>query len=240
MENRNYKCPDCKDTGFILTYDDAGYCYARTCTCRVLREAKIRLEQSGLSKEFERKSLDNYETFNIPQLEDAKMTVIQYIETFADRRYLLANSLMLCGQAGAGKTHLGTACCMQLINKGIPVVYMGYREEITRLKSIVMDELSYAENMNRYKCAQVLYIDDFLKGKITEADTNVIYEIVNYRYNNRLPVIVSTEKTLDELVNYDEAIGSRLVDMCYGHIIVFEGEELNYRLYRGLINRGSV
>ena len=74
---------------------------------------------------------------------------------------------------------------------------------------------------------------DFLKGKITEADINIVYEIVNYRYNNHLPLIISTEKTLDDLISFDEAVGSRLIEMCRGHIIVFEGRKLNYRLYRG-------
>ena len=113
------------------------------------------------------------------------------------------------------------------------MIYMGYREEMTALKSKVTDELAYSSEINRYKKAQVLFIDDFLKGKITEADVNIVYEIVNYRYNNKLPVIISTEKTLDDLINFDEAIGSRLIEMCSGHIIVFSGKKLNYRLYRG-------
>jgi DNA replication protein DnaC len=87
--------------------------------------------------------------------------------------------------------------------------------------------------MNRYKRADELFIDDFLKGKITETDLNIIYEIINYRYNNNLPVILSTEKTLDDLVNFDEATASRLIEMSKGHIIVFEGKKLNYRLYGG-------
>ena len=240
MNNRKYECPVCRDVGYVLEYDDAGHCYGMPCKCRAERITRAQLEQSGLAKGFSEKSIDNYETYNIPQLEDAKKTVIQYIDTFLERRDMLANSLMLCGQVGAGKTHLGAACCVQLIAKGIPVVYMGYREVITHLKAIVMDELYYTDTMNRYKKAQVLFIDDFLKGKITEADTNIIYEIVNYRYNNKLPIIISSEKTLEDIVNYDEAIGSRLIDMCYGHIIMFSGDELNYRLYRGVMDHGSI
>ena len=62
---------------------------------------------------------------------------------------------------------------------------------------------------------------------------NIVYEIVNYRYNNNLPVIISTEKKPGELIEFDEAIASRLLEMCYSHIIIFSGEELNYRLYKG-------
>ena len=76
----------------------------------------------------------------------------------------------------------------------------------------------------------VLYIDDMLKGRLTETDVNVMYEIVNYRYMNNLPLIISTEKNLDELLVFDEATGSRIIEMCIGNIIYLEGKELNYRL----------
>lgn len=233
MDKMVYEWPECRDTGYIFCEDDKGYSYAKPCKCRAIKEAKARLERSGLAKEFMTKSFDNYQTCNIQQLEDAKETVMQYARNFEKWRDTDANSLMLCGQAGAGKTHLGTACSRKLIEEGIPVIYMGYREEMTALKAKVTDDMAYSAEINRYKKAEVLFIDDFLKGKITEADVNIVYEIVNYRYNNKLPIIISTEKTLDDLVNFDEAIGSRLVEMCFGHIIIFSGKKLNYRLYRG-------
>ena len=233
MDNKIYECPLCEDRGYILRVDDNGCSYAEPCKCRAIKDSRERLERSGLAKEFKKKTFDNFRTCNHPVLEDAKRTVMQYAERFEEVRNTDSNSLMLCGQVGAGKTHLGTACSVYLIDHGIPVIYMGYREEMTALKAKVTDKQAYAADMNRYKKAAVLFIDDFLKGKLTEADVNVIYEIVNYRYNNNLPVIISTEKTLDAIVNFDEAIGSRLIEMCRGNIIVFAGEKLNYRLYRG-------
>ena len=158
--------------------------------------------------------------------------MIERLRALADENRL-PHAMMLCGQVGAGKTHLGTACSMKLINQGVPVIYMGYREEITALKARIIDPDLYNREMNRYKRANVLFIDDFLKGKVTETDLNIIYEIINYRYNNNLPVILSTEKTLDDLIIFDEATASRLIEMSKGHIIVFEGKKLNYRLYGG-------
>lgn len=233
MDERKYDCPECKDTGLIYFEDEKGYTFAKPCRCRAVREAKARLERSGLAKLFKSKSFDTFRTCSNAQLEDAKKTSMQYTSMFEARKGSDVRSLLLCGQVGAGKTHLGTACCVQLIDKGIPVIYMGYREEMTALKSKVTDEAAYSSEMNRYKKAPVLFIDDFLKGKITEADVNIVYEIVNYRYNNNLPLIISTEKKLNDLIIFDEAIGSRLIEMCRGYIIEFEGKELNYRLYKG-------
>ena len=229
----NSTCPECNGTGFVLYKSADGYEYARPCRCILLKEARERLAQSGLAMGFQKKTFDDFNTCNNPMLEDAKNTVLQYTENITVNRDLSGNSLMLCGQVGAGKTHLGTACSMRLIDEGIPVIYLGYREAITALKAKVVDSAIYQKELQKYKTAQMLFIDDFLKGKTTEADVNIVYEIVNHRYNNRLSIILSTEKNLDDLIRFDEAIASRLIEMCRGHIVVFKGSNLNYRLYRG-------
>lgn len=108
---------------------------------------------------------------------------------------------------------------------------MAYRNAVTRIKQNIMDEEVYNRELNQYTSAQVLYIDDLLKGRLTETDINIMYEIVNYRYMNNMPVIISTEKSTDDLLAFDEAIGSRLIEMCRGNIIQLQGRELNYRLY---------
>ncbi len=191
------------------------------------------MERSGLAKEFREKTFENYYTGGNHQREEALNKAKHYVKEFHKIRDDTHNSMMLCGQVGAGKTHLGTACSMELIRQEVPVIYMGYREEMTALKARLMEPDIYNREMNRFKRGEVLFIDDFLKGKVTEADLNIIYEIINYRYNNNLPVILSTEKTLDDLVNFDEATASRLIEMSRGYIIVFEGKKLNYRLYGG-------
>ena len=48
-------------------------------------------------------------------------------------------------------------------------------------------------------------------------------------------MIISTEKSVKEILNWDEAIGSRIIEMCQGNVIEFpRGLENNYRL-RGVI-----
>ena len=94
-----------------------------------------------------------------------------------------------------------------------------------------MDDVYYDRERKRYATARVLYIDDLFKGKITESDINIMYEIINYRYINRLPVIVSTELFLNDLIECDEAIGSRIMELCKGNLISFREKELNYRVY---------
>ena len=48
---------------------------------------------------------------------------------------------------------------------------------------------------------------------------------------NNLPFIISTERSLQELLDFDEAVSSRIIEMCRGNIVKLQGKELNYRLY---------
>jgi DNA replication protein DnaC len=81
------------------------------------------------------------------------------------------------------------------------------------------------------KYARVLLIDDLFKGSISKSDINIIFEVLNHRYFNNLPVIVSTEKSFDELIEIDEAVGSRIIEMGKGYLVVMKGKKLNYRIY---------
>lgn len=225
-----YECLKCKDTGFIYREDELGYEVACRCECFEIRRARDMMKRSGISAEFQKKTFDNFKTGNNPQLSNAKVKAMQYVKNFAQMEHGRYNSIIFCGQVGAGKTHLGTAICGELMNSGVAVIYMAYRNAVTKIKQNIIDEEVYNRELNQYTSARVLYIDDLLKGRLTETDINIMYELVNYRYMNNMPVIISTEKAPEELLVFDEATGSRLIEMCRGNIIQLQGKELNYRL----------
>ena len=123
------------------------------------------------------------------------------------------------------------AICNELMDRGISVVYMGYRDALTNIKQNMMDSVYYNKMMNRYKNARVLFVDDLFKGKITDSYINIMFELINHRYFNNLPVIVSSECGVGRLMDIDEALGSRLVEMSKGRVVELRGRELNYRMY---------
>lgn len=201
------------------------------CECRKLKEAKNMLKMSGIAKAFQDRNFDNFKPTNKKTM-NAKMVSLNYVEEFERIAGERNNSIAFLGQVGAGKTHLSIAIGNALIKKEIPVIYMEYRIAITGLKRNMLDDIYYRNQIGKYQNAKVLIIDDLFKGKITESDLNIIFEIINHRYFNGLPVVISSEKTEMDLLDIDEAIGSRIMEMCKGRMIVFEGVDLNYRLRR--------
>ena len=222
----NYKCNKCRDLTFII--NDG---VATPCECRAVKEAKDILRKSGISEEFRNKNFENFKTINDSQSINAYNKAKEYSNNFHIIKNNTQNSIMFMGQPGSGKTHLSLSIANVLMDNGVGVVYMGYRDCIIRFKQNIMDASAYESMMSRYKSCKVLLIDDLFKGSITSSDLNVIFEIVNHRYFNNLPMIISSEKRREELLKIDEAIGSRILEMCGEYNVELKGSRLNYRIY---------
>ena len=123
-----------------------------------------------------------------------------------------------------------SAIANNLIRRKTNVVYMPYREIIIELKQNVMNGDIYNEMMGKYKKAEVLLIDDLFKGQISPSDINIMFEIINYRYMSNLPMLISTENTIDEIIGIDEALGSRIHEMVGDYKAEISGTKSNYRL----------
>ena len=221
-----YKCSKCRDMTFII--DDG---VAIPCECRALREAEDILRRSGISSEFRSKTFDNFNYTRDVQLMNAYRAATKYVRDFYDIEKVKNNSIMFMGQVGSGKTHLSLAIANALMDRGVGVLYMEYRDSVVRIKQNIMDQVYYHREMNRYKNCRVLLVDDLFKGSITGSDVNIMFEIINHRYFNNLPLIVSCEKGVSEILDIDEGVGSRLVEMCKGSAVEIRGKRLNYRVY---------
>lgn len=225
------ECTRCDKDGYRIEQRKVdGYNYmldfAVKCECGKHERLKFnsKLQKSGIGDNFKSKNFENYIT-PTPELQKIKETCKIYARDFLKMQFEKRNSLYICGAVGSGKTHLATAISNQLLQSAIQVEYFEYREKMTKLKQIITDNQQYEREM-RCKKTKVLFIDDFLKGKITESDINIIYELINYRYQVGLPMIITSERNIVEILQIDEAIGSRLAEMCN---IVKIGAE-NHRL----------
>ena len=227
------ECEFCNGTGYEAINVDGEIQFVE-CRCNKMKLSdKYRLH-SSIGAGLKDMTFDSFIADDSEVLTNAKNKAMYYVRDFDNKAGWRNNSILFHGQPGSGKTHLGIAISNALLDKEYEVVYMPYRNAITEVKQNITNYDVYRKLMSRYSKCGVLYIDDFLKGKISEADVNVIYEIVNYRYNNNLPMILSTEKSLEEMLDFDEAIGSRIIEMCKESIIKFDGVRLNYRIYGGI------
>ena len=208
----------------------------KQCECVEMQNTKKLWEEFGIKPE-EIKRLSEYEVYN-QELKSVREKVVKYVESFKENREKRENSLGLFGQSGAGKTHIALAVARALIEKGIAVTYMPYLETMRILKASALDVIEYDKLINRYSKCKVLIIDDLFKDKLkngklatdlTEADMKHIYPILNYRYINKLPMIISSECYPEQLMTLDEALGGRILESCSDFGIEFS-KNCNYRI----------
>ncbi len=230
-----YDCPKCLNRGTIAFPREDGSIYTEECGCMKIRRCVWEMEKSGLKNIIREKTFEAY-TATDPWQKAIKAGAMAYAEK-------LEGWLLFCGQSGSGKTHLCTAVCRQRLLMGDGVCYLSWKEKIAELKALSLDNERRAEMINRYKAAQILYIDDLYKvGKDgdgssnpTGADVGLAFEIINHRYINHLTTVISTEKTPQELVAIDEATGSRIIEMAGSNVFsVAKDPRRNYRL-RGVV-----
>ena len=77
----------------------------------------------------------------------------------------------------------------------------------------------------------ILYIDDFLKGRFTDTDITLAFDLINYRYNNKLTTIITSELTFSQLMGIDAAIAGRIKERSKGFFMeISKGDDKNFRL----------
>lgn len=206
-----YDCPVCKNKGFIASLEDGREVH-RECDCLPMRQILRLQAESGLTNLLKKYTFDLYRTETKAQ-EYALLTAKEYVQK-------ASGWLFIGGRPGTGKTHLCTAIVGKLLEKRIPCKYMLWRDESGRLKACVNDE-SYGQMIRPLKDTACLYIDDFLKGGVTQGDINLAFEILNHRYNAGMMTIISSERSIEEILKIDEAIGSRIYES--GEVIEMNG-----------------
>jgi DNA replication protein DnaC len=202
----SYKCEKCRDTRWILVPQEKYAPLAVSCECMELEKVKNTWIAAGLNPELCNHTFSNFEIWNEAS-RNAKATAANYFKDYSAIKKARHNSILLCGEVGSGK------------------------DIITKLKQNMLNEEFYQRTISKYQSCELLLIDDLFKGKITESDINIIFEILNYRYLNHLPIIISTEFLIDELLDFDEAVGSRIYEMCREYMVEIErGRERNFRM----------
>ncbi len=119
--------------------------------------------------------------------------------------------LIFQGVNGCGKTHLAAAIANYRLTQGKPVFFVVVPDLLDHLRSTFSPDskISYDEFSEKIKEVPLLILDDFGEQAATPWAQEKLYQLINYRYNARLPMVVTTCLSLDEI---ETRISSRMVD----------------------------
>ncbi len=122
-----------------------------------------------------------------------------------------AGWLVLQGDNGCGKTHLAAAIVNYRYQRKQPALFIVVPDFLDHLRSSFSPEskVSYDDYFESVKNTPLLVLDDFGKQTTTPWAQEKLYQIINYRYNAKLPTVITTNCSTDEL---DGPILSRFIN----------------------------
>jgi len=225
-----FDCPKCKNKGYVqeLVFSDFYNDYIevmKKCECSPKRRLMYKAQNSGLGDYLSKRFNDYIATEDWQK--NIKTKAIEYCKS--ENKYWFVT----LGQSGAGKTLISSIIANYLLLKQEKtVLYITWTDFISKLKRDMMGDNSnkVSSYLDEIKNVEVLYVDELLK-KYNETDLKYIIEIINYRYTNDLKTIISSERTIDELLEIDEATFGRVIEKADRFIInIPKDKKKNYRL----------
>lgn len=197
------------------------------------RKVEKIIKNSKMSKRNLNYKFDNFETNN------SNKKVFNNLKNYSEKLVngIEKKGLILVGNNGVGKTHLACSIANKLIENGIPVIYGTLINLLAELRNSydTDNDISEMEIIKLYENVALLIIDDLGKEKPSEWGLEELFTIINSRYENNLPVIITTNYNQNSLVERlslngeietAKSIISRLYEMCY----LVKIEDIDHRI----------
>lgn len=204
-----------------------GYIRKPPCLCKCKKEARDREEEERKQREFAQK-VARYRSVGFPESEmrnwtfanddgkNPKMTAAMqnYVKHFAEFQKQ-GKGLLLFGSVGTGKTYHAACIANALIDTGVPCLVTNFARIANTVQGLFEGRQEYFDSLNRFP---LLVLDDLAAERKTEWMQEIVFNIIDARYRAKLPLIVTTNLTREELMNPDDItyqrIFSRLFEMC--------------------------
>jgi len=227
-------CQRCGGAGWLrrdvpVGHPDFGRVYP--CECIADRVAEHRLEAVRRASQIGDLQEMRFDTFevdapgNSPEARRSLQSALDAARAFAESP---EGWLVLHGGYGTGKTHLAAAIVNERLRAGHTALFVVVPDLLDHLRSAFgagAEDEGFDERFDAVRDAPLLVLDDLGTQAPTAWAAEKLYQLLNYRYNRRLPTVITTNCDLDDL---DDRLRSRL-----GHVGVVHPYELKALDYRG-------
>lgn len=211
------RCPYCGGLGYVradVPVDHPDFGKLIPCVCRLAEVERRRLDQLRAMGQLAALSHMTFETF-APEgqgLPPDKRANLRYAyETAREFAENPTGWLVLRGGYGCGKTHLAAAIANRCVERGQPVLFVTVPDLLDHLRATFgpTSPVRYDQRFDEVRTAPVLILDDLGTEAPSPWVQEKLFQILNYRYNARLPTVITTNHALEDL---PLRIRSRLAD----------------------------
>lgn len=231
-ENGLLVCGRCGTRKETIVYLNVGGNKVRKkvgCLCKCMEQERLRHEKEEARKAVEenakrlkRASLMD-ERFQNARFQNAEYTQYNSRNMNICRNYVSKfgemvekkQGLLFWGGVGTGKSY-GAACIAnELMDRGIPVVMTSFVKAVDFYRTKEQEE----QFIKLLASAKLVIFDDLGAERSTEFSIEKVYDIIDSRYRSGLPMIVTTNLSMNEMLQESDMRYSRIYDrifeMCY-------------------------
>ncbi len=203
-------------TGRLIKLQEAAGSYqARMQEFEQLREETMKREAEKRRQEriktlvdmvplrFRHKSLADYE-ITAPAQSQVKHIAMRYVDSFKERLQE-GSSLIMHGNPGTGKTLLSLIMYQALAQQGFNVCYKPSLDFIHELiETKFKSQSAYQQHLRMYLDIHFLVLDEVTQsvskgGVPSDQEKQVLFQLINQRYENNLCTVVITNRDKEEL-----------------------------------------
>lgn len=165
-------------------------------------------------------------TFANDDLTNEKITKAaqRYAENFGELRKA-GKGLLLYGNTGTGKTYAACEIANALVDKGYPVLVANFSRIMNTLQG-TFDKQAYIDGFNNF---QLLVIDDLGIERDTAYAKEQVYNIIDSRYRSGLPMIITTNLSIEKIKNPEDIEKRRIYDRILERCFPIEVDGANRR-----------
>jgi DNA replication protein DnaC len=210
-------CPHCQGLGYLrndvpLGHPDFGK--VDICTCRhkqIAKQVGQRLFALSNLEELHHLTFENFKPRGrvglAPLQADSLERAFNHANQFSQN---LNGWLLLQGPFGCGKTHLAAAIGNFAVSMGVPTLFLTIPDLLDTLRfAFDSPDTTFEKRFEEIRNAPLLILDDFGTQNATNWAQEKLFQIINFRYINHLPLVVTTNLALEEI---EARISSRLRD----------------------------
>lgn len=215
--SENAVCPICGGIGWLrrdLPVSDPDFGQLVRCVCKeneINRNAQQHLYSASNLETFKHMTFSSFSVQGRLGLGDEQIHSLQYALSQAQKFAASPRGwLVLMGTYGCGKTHLAAAIANACVEFGMTTFFLTVPDLMDWLRnSFDSKDTSFEERFEEIRNVGLLVLDDLGAQNTTKWANEKLFQIIDYRYARKLPLVVTTNLTMEDM---DERIRSRLQD----------------------------